>query len=214
MGLSEALARTRRPLQPNTIAARVKIRTTAGLPSSARSKRPPKVLVGMIGDVISMANLQSHSLPKLTALAPRNMRKVLSALMLVCVVAGIGVAALYCYSVFFIDSTKELRRGHLIDELLLTSGPVRNFPEGVVSGTRRYFYTTGEPTGKSSNILRIDVGKVDSLMVDRSEEWLVKCGFKTVASDTARTQIKLVAKDGRAARISTEAAAITIQVEE
>lgn len=142
------------------------------------------------------------------------MRKVLFALMMVCVIAGLGVVVLYCYSVFFIDSTKELRRGHLIDELLLTSGPVRDFPDGAVVGTRRYFYTTGEPTGKSSNILRIEVEKIDPPMVDRSEEWLVKCGFKTVASDTARTQIKLVAKDGRAARISTEATAITIEVEE
>lgn len=142
------------------------------------------------------------------------MRKVFFTLMILCVIAGLGVAAIYCYSVFFIDSTKELRRGHLIDELLLTSGPVRNFPDGIVSGTRSYFYTTGEPTGKSSNILRIEVGKVDSKVVDRSEEWLVKCGFKTVASDTARTQIKLLAKDGRAARISAEATAITIQVEE
>ncbi|MCF7788788.1 MAG: hypothetical protein K9N47_21875 [Prosthecobacter sp.] len=142
------------------------------------------------------------------------MRKVLFALMLVCVIAGVGGIALYCYSVFFIDSTKELRRGHLIDEFLLTSGAVRNFPESAVVGTRRYFYTTGEPTGKSSNILRIDVEKIDPLMVDRSEEWLIKCGFKTVASDTARTQIKLLAKDGRAARISTESTVITIQVEE
>lgn len=125
----------------------------------------------------------------------------------------IAAVVLFCYLMFFIDSTKEIKRGTLLGELLLTSKPIRAFPDDTVVGARRYYYTTGEPTGKSVNILRIEVVKIEPSMIDRCEEWLKKCGFKLIASDTARTQLKMIADDGRTARISAENVFITISVE-
>jgi hypothetical protein len=48
------------------------------------------------------------------------------------------------YATLCIDSTTELQRGTILGELLLTSRPIRSFPNELIQGEKHYFYYDAE----------------------------------------------------------------------
>jgi hypothetical protein len=127
--------------------------------------------------------------------------------------AGMACVALLAYVMFFIDSTVELRRGTLMGELLLRSRVAREFPADLVPGERRYFYSPGEPTGRSANTLLIHVPKHDPAMLQKCEEWFSRYGFAPVQRNLARTNVVLRDPSGREARMEAEGNDILISIE-
>ncbi|WP_395752509.1 hypothetical protein [Prosthecobacter sp.] len=103
------------------------------------------------------------------------------------------------YATFGIDGAQELKRGTILGELLLTSGPIRSFPASLIDGEKRYFYCNGEPSGRSANTLVIRVSEYDPAMMQRCVDWLAKCGFARHDTNTAGTLTRMQADDQREA---------------
>lgn len=131
-----------------------------------------------------------------------------------CLVAGvISYTLLLGYAMFCIDSTKELQRGTILGELLLTSRSIRSFPNDLIPGEKHYFYSPGEPSGRSENTLLIHVRGYDSSMMPKCVDWLSKHGFTKTQGNTAGTLTAMKATDGRAAKVEVSGNDLTISVE-
>ncbi|WP_038162378.1 hypothetical protein [Verrucomicrobium sp. BvORR106] len=146
----------------------------------------------------------------LSFLTVKRLLQILGALLLI---AGIACVALFAYAMFIVDSTVELHRGTLMGELLLRSRAVRAFPPDLIPGEKHYFYSPGEPTGKSANILLIHVPKYDPAMMQQCEEWFSQFGFAKTQSNLARVNVVLREPSGREARIEVDGNDIIINVE-
>lgn len=143
----------------------------------------------------------------------RIMKKTIRVLSWCLMVGVISYALLLIYAMFCIDSTRELQRGTILGELLLTSRPIRSFPNDLIHGEKHYFYATGEPSGRSGNIILIRVKEYDSSMAQKCMDWLSKNGFVKTQGNTANTLTTMMASDGREAKIEVSGNDIVISVE-
>ncbi len=141
------------------------------------------------------------------------MKRIIRLLTWCLAVGMIAYAMLLGYAMFCIDSTKELQRGTILGELLLTSRPIRSFPNELIQGEKHYFYSTGEPSGRSGNTLLIRTVQYDPAMMQKCEDWLSKNGFIKAKGNSAGTLTEMKASDGREARVEVTGADITISVE-
>ena len=78
----------------------------------------------------------------------------------------------WLYVASFGDSSVELKRGNILDEILLSSSPLRQFPENAIIGKYRFFYSSGEASVGSSNGLIIEMPEFRYESLDKCVKWL------------------------------------------
>lgn len=142
------------------------------------------------------------------------MKRLIQGVAFTLIIGVAGLIALYSYVLLSVDSTQEIHRGTLWGEILLRSRPIRDFPPDLISGEMHYFYSPGEPTGKTENILLIRVERYEESMIQKCQEWFVKNGFSKQHQNTANTIVCMRANDGREAQLEVQGNDIVISVQQ
>jgi hypothetical protein len=140
------------------------------------------------------------------------MKIMLFRAVLICGMATIiSVIIIWIYVASFGDSSVELKRGNILDEVLLRSPSVRQFPEELINGRYRYFYSPGEASVGSSNGLIISVPKFKFEYLDKCVNWLEKFGYST-SNKSGQSYVQMTNARGQKATISIDANDIIINV--
>lgn len=149
-------------------------------------------------------NPQTSSLPRPQPRGRRNsltLLAIFSPFLLAILLAFVVLLGLVgvCGVVLLVGTeTRELRRGHFMDEWLLAK-PLSEFPHDLVQGEVRYFWTPGD-VGPEQNTAIVEIPVNDAKDLKACVDWLTGQGF-LVRHGTA-SDVEMETTTGRKAEVS------------